>query len=88
MTIRFPVVAELPELPELLSLGPSDTGRAYGAGIFAPRRCCVLYLILVLVFGTLIYIGWRAARSQATRPVTRVIGPDDDPDFLRRLGRN
>jgi hypothetical protein len=47
----------------------------------------VLYLFLVLVLGTLIYVGWRAARSQANRSKTRVIGPDDDPDFLRRLGR-
>jgi hypothetical protein len=46
----------------------------------------VLYLLLVLVLGTLIYIGWRAARSQANRAKTRVIGPDDDPEFLRRLG--
>jgi hypothetical protein len=47
----------------------------------------VLYLLLVLVLGTLIYVGWRAARSQVNRPKTRVIGPDDDPEFLRRLGR-
>ncbi|MGA8251039.1 MAG: hypothetical protein ACLP3C_34465 [Mycobacterium sp.] len=47
----------------------------------------MLYLFLVLVLGTLIYVGWRAARSQANRSKTRVIGPDDDPDFLRRLGR-
>jgi len=50
----------------------------------------VLYLLLVLVLGTLIYIGWRATRSQTIRqtirPKTRVIGPDDDPEFLRRLG--
>jgi hypothetical protein len=46
----------------------------------------VLYLLLVLVLGTLIYVGWRAARSQSHRATTRVIGPDDDPDFLRRLG--
>jgi hypothetical protein len=46
----------------------------------------VLYLLLVLVLGTLIYVGWRAARSGAIRPKTRVIGPDDDPEFLRRLG--
>ena len=46
----------------------------------------MLYLLLVLVLGTLIYFGWRAARSLATRPKTRVIGPDDDPEFLRRLG--
>ncbi|MGO9153263.1 hypothetical protein [Mycobacterium sp.] len=47
----------------------------------------MLYLLLVLVLGTLIYVGWRAARSQANRSKTRVIGPDDDPDFLRRLGQ-
>jgi len=46
----------------------------------------VLYLLLVLVLGTLIYVGWRAARSQAHRAKSRVIGPDDDPEFLRRLG--
>ncbi len=46
----------------------------------------MLYLLLVLILGTLIYVGWRAARAQINRPKTRVIGPDDDPDFLRRLG--
>ena len=45
----------------------------------------MLYLLLVLVLGTLIYIGWRAARLQVNRPKTRVIGPDDDPEFLWRL---
>ncbi|MGH3561475.1 MAG: hypothetical protein ACRDTN_06660 [Mycobacterium sp.] len=43
-------------------------------------------LLLVLVLGTLLYIGWRAARSPGARPKTRVIGPDDDPEFLWRLG--
>ncbi|HWF69660.1 MAG TPA: hypothetical protein VG187_08860 [Mycobacterium sp.] len=47
----------------------------------------MLYLLLVLVLGTLIYVGWRAARSQVNRQKTRVIGPDDDPEFLGRLGR-
>jgi hypothetical protein len=46
----------------------------------------VLYLLLIMVLGTLIYVGLRAARSQILRTKTRVIGPDDDPDFLRRLG--
>ena len=46
----------------------------------------MLYLLLVLILGTLIYVGWRVARSQVYRPKTRVIGPDDDPEFLRRLG--
>ncbi|HME78870.1 MAG TPA: hypothetical protein VKI00_25425 [Mycobacterium sp.] len=45
----------------------------------------MLYLLLVLVLGTLIYVGWRAVRSGVNRHKTRVIGPDDDPDFLWRL---
>ncbi|CKN85793.1 Uncharacterised protein [Mycobacterium tuberculosis] len=46
----------------------------------------MLYLLLVLILATLIYLGWRAARAQMNRPKTRVIGPDDDPEFLRRVG--
>lgn len=42
----------------------------------------MLYLLLVLTLGTLLYFGLRAARA---RPKMRVIGPDDDPDFLRQL---
>jgi hypothetical protein len=45
----------------------------------------VAYLLLMLVLAGLIYAGWRLTRA-AARPKTRVIGPDDDPDFLRRLG--
>ncbi len=45
----------------------------------------MLYLLLVLVLGSLVYVGWRAARAQINRPKSRVIGPDDDPDFLWRL---
>lgn len=45
----------------------------------------MVYLLLVLVLATLVYIGLRAARGHATRPKTRVIGPDDDPEFLWRL---
>ncbi len=47
----------------------------------------MLYLLIILFFGALAYIGWRLVRTRADRPSTRVIGPDDDPDFLRRLGR-
>jgi hypothetical protein len=47
---------------------------------------CVAYLLLILVLAGLIYAGWRLTRMTAARPKTRVIGPDDDPDFLRRLG--
>jgi hypothetical protein len=46
----------------------------------------VAYLLLVVVLGGLVYIGWRLTRATAGRPGTRTIGPDDDPDFLRRLG--
>ena len=46
----------------------------------------MLYLLLVLILGALIYVGWRAARSQTHRSKMRVTGPDDDPEFLRRLG--
>ncbi len=45
------------------------------------------YLLLVLVLGTLVYLGWRVVHAQSQRPKTRVIGPDDDPEFLWRLGR-
>jgi hypothetical protein len=48
-----------------------------------------LYLVIVLlILAALAYAGWRmmhAARN--ARPKTRVIGPDDDPEFLWRLGR-
>jgi len=42
-------------------------------------------LLLTLVLAGLAYAGWRLMRLTAARPKTRVIGPDDDPDFLRRL---
>ncbi|MDA4110111.1 hypothetical protein MHOL44478_23040 [Mycobacterium holsaticum DSM 44478] len=46
----------------------------------------VAYLLLLSVLAGLTYVGWRLTRVSAGRPRTRVIGPDDDPDFLRRLG--
>jgi hypothetical protein len=46
----------------------------------------VAFLFLLLVLAGLVYAGWRLTRATAGRPTTRVIGPDDDPDFLRRLG--
>lgn len=45
------------------------------------------YLLLLFVVASVAYIGWRLSRATTgPRPRTRVIGPDDDPDFLRRLG--
>jgi hypothetical protein len=46
----------------------------------------VLYLLLIIVLAGLVYGGWRLSRAYANRPKTRVIGPDDDPEFLWRLG--
>ncbi|MGV0634965.1 hypothetical protein ABQE69_13495 [Mycolicibacillus trivialis] len=47
----------------------------------------MIYLLLMLALGTLVYLGWRATQVQH-RPKTRVIGPDDDPEFLARLSRD
>lgn len=48
----------------------------------------MLYLLLIAVVLALAYVGLRAARARAGKPPTRVIGPDDDPEFLWRLGRD
>ncbi len=45
------------------------------------------YLLLILVVAALAYVALRMIRAKANRPTPRVIGPDDDPDFLWRLGR-
>ncbi len=47
----------------------------------------MLYLLLILVCATIVFAAVRVMRAQSTRSTTRVIGPDDDPDFLRRLGQ-
>ncbi|MET0455078.1 MAG: hypothetical protein ABW137_24835 [Mycobacterium sp.] len=44
------------------------------------------FLLLVMILAGLAYVAWRVIRASADRPRTRVIGPDDDPDFLNRLG--
>jgi hypothetical protein len=48
----------------------------------------VLYLLLVLMLTGLAYVAWRVVRASANRPAIRVIGPDDDPEFLRRIGHD
>lgn len=45
----------------------------------------MLYLLLILVIAAVVYVALRAVRANAHRPPNRVIGPDDDPDFLWRL---
>lgn len=46
------------------------------------------YVLIAIVTGALIYAGWRISQSAAPRPQTRVTGPDDDPDFLKRISRD
>lgn len=46
------------------------------------------YLLVLVVLAALVYIGWRLLKAQDNRPSTRVIGPDDDPDFLWRLNHD
>lgn len=46
------------------------------------------YLLVTLIVLGVLYLGVRMARAYESRPKTRVIGPDDDPEFLRRLGEN
>ena len=48
----------------------------------------MLYLLLIVIVAALLYVGIRVIRAQAAKPSTRVIGPDDDPDFLRRLNHD
>jgi hypothetical protein len=55
------------------------------ARILTAGGFCVAYLLLVLILAALVGLGWRAARMYSRRPHTRVIGPDDDPEFLRRI---
>jgi hypothetical protein len=43
-------------------------------------------LIVLIIVTALVYGGLRLARAYVNRPKTRVIGPDDDPEFLGRLG--
>ena len=47
----------------------------------------MLYLLLILVSATIVYAAIRVMRAQTNRSSTRVIGPDDDPEFLRDLDR-
>ena len=44
------------------------------------------YLLLILVVVALGYAVLRVVRANSQRTTTRVIGPDDDPDFLWKLG--
>jgi hypothetical protein len=68
----------------------SVTARAYRRRVYSIQEVFTLVylLIILLILAGLIYAGWRMVHAvRNARPKTRVIGPDDDPDFLWRLGR-
>lgn len=44
-------------------------------------------LVVVVVLALLIYAFVRFLQQRTAGPTRRVTGPDDDPDFLRGLGR-
>jgi hypothetical protein len=62
----------------------SDTRRAYRR-IFSDEEVAVTYLFVILALAALAYAGWRAIRVRGNQANKRVIGPDDDPEFLWRL---
>lgn len=45
----------------------------------------MVYLLVLAMLAGLAYVVWRLYRGSVGGPRTRVVGPDDDPDFLRRL---
>ena len=66
------------------------TVRAYRRAYIRSKEVFTLVylLIILLILASLIYVGWRMSQAaRAAQPKTRVIGPDDDPDFLWRLGQ-
>ena len=43
------------------------------------------FVLLFIALAALTYLVWRMRSVRPHKPAGRVIGPDDDPDFLRRL---
>ena len=44
-------------------------------------------LVVLVVLALLVYGAVRLLQQRTSGPTPRVTGPDDDPDFLRGLGR-
>ena len=48
----------------------------------------MIYLLALIGLVTVVVLFWKAFGPQITnRSSTRVMGPDDDPDFLWRMSR-
>jgi hypothetical protein len=52
-----------------------------------PKAVWILAILLLAPFGAIIWLVVRRQSSGGppTRPAPRVVAPDDDPDFLRKL---
>ena len=52
-----------------------------------PKWAWILIIIFIGTFGAIAYLIWGRPRRQGPGRggLRRVIGPDDDPDFLRKL---
>lgn len=48
----------------------------------------MIYLLALIGIVALAVLVWRALGPDADVPETRVVGPDDDPDFLWKMGRD
>ncbi|MGV2406626.1 UNVERIFIED_CONTAM: PLD nuclease N-terminal domain-containing protein, partial [Campylobacter lari] len=62
----------------------SLTGRSQVRGL--PRWAWFAVIVLLPVIGGLLWFLIGSGRRQRTAPAARVIGPDDDPEFLRSRG--
>ncbi len=63
---------------------PAASGKGYP--VLQEVRA-VVYLLAIIGLVALTVAFWRAFGPQSIdRPAKRVMGPDDDPEFLRRLG--
>ncbi|MGI9207510.1 MAG: hypothetical protein ACR2I3_06055 [Rhodococcus sp. (in: high G+C Gram-positive bacteria)] len=47
----------------------------------------MLYLLALIGAVTLAVLLWKAYGPNSGKPPTRVVGPDDDPEFLDELAR-
>jgi hypothetical protein len=71
----------------LISCLSAEEGEVRGL----PRLLWVLVILLFPLLGSIAYFFAgrpvsRAAKAGRVRPARRVIAPDDDPEFLRRIG--
>ncbi|AYJ51024.1 hypothetical protein [Rhodococcus sp. P1Y] len=47
----------------------------------------MIYLLALIGVVAVIVLFWKAFGPTAQAPATRVVGPDDDPEFLWRMNR-